>query len=137
MRESSVSLKMNALRANIRDKRVIIIDDSIVRGTTSRRIVRMLRDAGAREVHMLICSPVVKNPCCLGIDMQTRSQLIGAGRTVEEICAFIEADSLHYLTVDQLKETCGACKLNFCTGCFDGNYPYALEDYREDKFKLE
>ena len=69
--------------------------------------------------------------------MQTRSQLIGAGRTVEEICAFIEADSLHYLTVDQLKETCGACKLNFCTGCFDGNYPYALENYREDKFKLE
>ena len=137
MREHSVSVKMNALRANIEGKRVIIIDDSIVRGTTSRKIVQMLREGGAKEVHMMVCSPVVQNPCYLGIDMQTRSQLIGAGRSVQEICDYIEADSLHYLTVDQLKETCGNCKLNFCTGCFDGDYPYSLEGYREDKYKLE
>ncbi len=116
MRENSVSVKMNALRANIRGKRLIIIDDSIVRGTTSKKIVKMLRDAGAKEVHMMVCSPVVKHPCYLGIDMQSYAQLIGANRSVEEICRYIGADSLHYLTVGQLKETCSGAKLNFCTG---------------------
>ena len=137
MRENSVSVKMNALRSNIRGKRLIIVDDSIVRGTTSRKIVRMLRDAGAKEVHMMICSPVVKHPCHLGIDMQTHSQLAGATRSVEEICAYIGADSLHYLTVEQLKETCKGAKLQFCTGCFDGNYPYPMDDYQADKHKFE
>ena len=137
MRENSVSVKMNALRSNIRGKRLIIVDDSIVRGTTSRKIVRMLRDAGAKEVHMMICSPVVKHPCHLGIDMQTHSQLAGATRSVEEICAYIGADSLHYLTVEQLKETCKTAKLDFCTGCFDGNYPYPMDDYQADKHKFE
>ena len=137
MRENSVSVKMNALRSNIRGKRLIIVDDSIVRGTTSRKIVRMLRDAGAKEVHMMICSPVVKHPCQLGIDMQTHSQLAGATRSVEEICAYIGADSLHYLTVEQLKETCKGAKLQFCTGCFDGNYPYPMDDYQADKHKFE
>lgn len=137
MRENSVSVKMNALRANIRGKRLIIIDDSIVRGTTSRKIVRMLRDAGAKEVHMMICSPVVKHPCYLGIDMQSYAQLIGANRSVEEICKYIGADSLTYLTVDQLKETCKDAKLNFCTGCFDAHYPYTMDDYQADKHKFE
>ena len=137
MRENSVSVKMNALRSNIRGKRLIIVDDSIVRGTTSRKIVRMLRDAGAKEVHMMICSPVVKHPCHLGIDMQTHSQLAGATRSVEEICAYVGADSLHYLTVEQLKETCKGAKLQFCTGCFDGNYPYPMDDYQADKHKFE
>ena len=137
MRENSVSVKMNALRSNIRGKRLIIVDDSIVRGTTSRKIVRMLRDAGAKEVHMMICSPVVKHPCHLGIDMQTHSQLAGATRSVEEICKYIGADSLHYLTVEQLKETCNGAKLQFCTGCFDGNYPYPMDDYQADKHKFE
>lgn len=137
MRENSVSVKMNALRANIRGKRLIIIDDSIVRGTTSRKIVRMLREGGAKEVHMMICSPVVKHPCYLGIDMQSYAQLIGANRSVDEICKYIGADSLTYLTVDQLKETCKSAKLDFCTGCFDANYPYALDDYQADKHKFE
>ena len=137
MRENSVSVKMNALRSNIRGKRLIIVDDSIVRGTTSRKIVRMLRDAGAKEVHMMICSPVVKHPCHLGIDMQTHSQLAGATRSVEEISKYIGADSLHYLTVEQLKETCKGAKLQFCTGCFDGNYPYPMDDYQADKHKFE
>ena len=137
MRENSVSVKMNALRSNIRGKRLIIIDDSIVRGTTSRKIVRMLRDAGAKEVHMMICSPVVKHPCHLGIDMQSYSQLIGAGRTVDEICKYIEADSLHYLTVPQLLETCKGAQLDFCTGCFDAGYPYPMDGYQADKHKFE
>ena len=137
MRENSVSVKMNALRSNIRGKRLIIIDDSIVRGTTSRKIVRMLRDAGAKEVHMMICSPVVKHPCHLGIDMQSYSQLIGAGRTVDEICKYIGADSLHYLTVPQLLETCKGAQLDFCTGCFDAGYPYPMDGYQADKHKFE
>ena len=137
MRENSVSVKMNALRSNIRGKRLIIVDDSIVRGTTSRKIVRMLRDAGAKEVHMMICSPVVKHPCHLGIDMQTHSQLAGAAGWVEEIGAYIGAEFLHYLTVEQLKETCKGAKLQFCTGCFDGNYPYPMDDYQADKHKFE
>lgn len=137
MRENSVSVKMNALRANIRGKKLIIIDDSIVRGTTSRKIVKMLREAGAKEVHMMICSPVVKHPCYLGIDMQSYSQLAGANKSVEEICEYIGADSLHYLTVDELKETCKAAKLDFCTGCFDAGYPYPMDDYEADKHKFE
>ena len=137
MRENSVSVKMNALRANIRGKRLIIIDDSIVRGTTSKKIVKMLRDAGAKEVHMMVCSPVVKHPCYLGIDMQSYAQLIGANRSVEEICRYIGADSLHYLTVGQLKETCSGAKLNFCTGCFDAEYPYPMDGYMADKHKFE
>ena len=137
MRENTVSVKMNALRANINGKRLIIIDDSIVRGTTSRKIVRMLREAGAKEVHMMICSPIVKHPCYLGIDMQSYSQLVGANRTEEEICKYIGTDSLKYITVDQLKETCKSARLDFCTGCFDGNYPYEMKDYEADKHKFE
>lgn len=137
MREHSVSVKMNALRANIAGKRVIIIDDSIVRGTTSRKIVKMLRDGGAKEVHMMACSPVVKHPCHLGIDIETYSQLIGANKTVEEICKFIGADSLTYLTVEQLKEACRGAACGFCTGCFDGNYPYPPDEYQADKYKFE
>lgn len=137
MRENSVSVKMNALRANIRGKRLIIIDDSIVRGTTSRKTVKMLRDAGAKEVHMMVCSPIVKHPCHLGIDMQSYSQLVGANRTEEEIGKFIGVDSIKYLTVDQLIETCKNAKLNFCTGCFDGRYPYPMNDYQADKHKFE
>lgn len=137
MRENSVSVKMNALRANISGKKLIIIDDSIVRGTTSRKIVKMLRDAGAKEVHMMICSPVVKHPCYLGIDMQSYSQLVGANKSVEEICEYIGADSLHYLTVEELKETCRTANLDFCTGCFDAGYPYPMHDYEADKHKFE
>ena len=137
MRERSVSVKMNALRANIAGKRVIIIDDSIVRGTTSRKIVKMLRDGGAREVHMMACSPVVKHPCHLGIDIETYSQLIGANKTVEEIREYIGADSLTYMSVEGLKEACKGAVYGFCTGCFDGKYPYPLESYQADKHKFE
>ena len=137
MREHSVSVKMNALRANIEGKSVIIIDDSIVRGTTSRKIVKMLREGGAREVHMMASSPVVRHPCHLGIDIETYSQLIGANKSVKEICDYIGADSLTYMTVDQLKESCSGCAHGFCTGCFDGKYPYSLDDYQADKLKFE
>lgn len=136
-RENSLNVKMNALRANIRGKRLIIIDDSIVRGTTMRKIVKMLRDAGASEVHIRICSPVIKHPCHLGIDIQTYSQLIGAYKNEEQICKSLGADSVRYLSVEHLVETCKEANVGFCLGCFNGQYPYSPEDYEADKFKFE
>lgn len=136
-RENSLNVKMNALRANIRDKRVIIIDDSIVRGTTMRKIVKMLRNAGAKEVHIRICSPIIKHPCHLGIDIQTYSQLIGAYRDEDSICRSLGADSVRYLSIEQLLATCKGAGTKFCLGCFNGDYPYPLEGYEADKLKLE
>lgn len=136
-RENSLNVKMNALRANIRGKRLIIIDDSIVRGTTMRKIIKMLRDAGAKEVHIRICSPIVKHPCHLGIDIQTYSQLIGAYRDENQICKCIGADSVRYLSVEHLVESCKKSNSNFCLGCFTGEYPYPMDDNETDKLKLE
>lgn len=136
-RESSLNVKMNALRSNICGKRVIIIDDSIVRGTTMRKIVKMLRNAGASEVHIRVCSPIIKHPCHLGIDIQTYSQLIGAYKNEKQICESIGADSVRYLTVNQLIKTCKGANVGFCLGCFNGEYPYPLNGYEADKLKLE
>lgn len=135
-RENSLSVKMNPLRANIVGKRVILIDDSIVRGTTMRKIVKMLRNAGATEVHIRICSPIVKHPCHLGIDIQTYSQLIGAYKNEDEICESIGADSLRYLSIDDLVQSCSKSKRQFCLGCFNGKYPYPIAG-DADKFNLE
>jgi len=136
-RESSLSVKLNALRGNVRGKRVVLIDDSIVRGTTMRKIIKMLRDAGAKEVHIRICYPIIKHPCHLGIDIQTYSQLIGAYKNEDEICESLGADSVRYLTVEQLLKTCEGAKTGFCLGCFNGEYPYSPDDYQADKLKLE
>ncbi len=136
-RESSLNVKMNALRGNVRGKRVVLIDDSIVRGTTMRKIIKMLRDAGAKEVHIRICSPIIKHPCHLGIDIQTYSQLIGAYKDEEQICESLGADSVRYLTVEQLLSTCTGANTGFCLGCFNGQYPYSLEAYEADKHKLD
>ena len=122
---------------NVRGKRVVLIDDSIVRGTTMRKIIKMLRDAGAAEVHIRICSPIIKHPCHLGIDIQTYSQLIGANKDEEQICESLGADSVRYLTIDQLLATCSGAKTGFCLGCFNGEYPYSMHDYEADKLKLE
>lgn len=136
-RENSLNVKMNALRGNVRGKRVILIDDSIVRGTTMRKIVKMLRDAGAKEVHIRICSPIIKHPCHLGIDIQTYSQLIGAYKDENQICESLGADSVRYLSIEQLLSTCEGAHIGFCLGCFNGQYPYPLEGYEADKNKLE
>lgn len=135
-RENSLSVKMNPLRANVAGKRVILIDDSIVRGTTMRKIVKMLRDAGATEVHIRICSPIIKHPCHLGIDIQTYSQLIGAYKNERQICESIGADSVRYLSIDDLVQSCSKSKRNFCLGCFNGKYPYPIAG-DTDKFNLE
>jgi len=120
-RESSVRVKLNVLAEAVRGKRVIMIDDSIVRGTTSDRIVRMLRDAGAKEVHVRVSAPPFLYECYLGTDIPSREQLIAYNRTVDEICKVIGADSLGYLGIDRLEEIVDG--LPICKGCFSGKYP--------------
>jgi len=129
MRDIGVKMKLSAVRSVVRGKRLVVIDDSIVRGTTSRQIVQMLRNAGAAEVHMCIASPVYAYPCFYGIDTGSPEQLIGASHSVEEICSFIGADSLHYLSEEALFEASGRSSL--CTACFSGRYPTDL--YRGDE----
>lgn len=127
-RESSVSIKLNALKEAVAGKRVIMIDDSIVRGTTSDRIVKMLREAGATEVHVRISSPPFLWPCYFGTDVPAREQLIAYNRTVEEIREVIGADSLGYLDISRLEQMVGG--LTICKGCFTGKYP--MEPPTED-----
>ena len=122
-RESSVRVKLNVLREAVNGKRVIMIDDSIVRGTTSDRIVKMLREAGAREVHMRVSSPPFLHPCYFGTDVPAEDQLIAHNRTVEEVCRLIGADSLAYLREERLGEMVEG--LGHCTACFTGKYPIA------------
>ena len=121
-RESSVKVKLNVLKEAVAGKRVVMIDDSIVRGTTSARIVSLLKNSGAKEVHVRISSPPFKHPCYFGTDIPSEYQLIATGKTVDEICKIIGADSLGYLEVDRLSEMiCGGT--GFCDACFTGNYP--------------
>ena len=131
-RESSVKVKLNVLREAVDGKRIIMIDDSIVRGTTSDRIVRMLREAGAKEVHVRISSPPFLWPCYFGTDVPAKDQLIANNRTVDEIKELIGADSLGYLDIERLGEMVDG--LGICTGCFNGNYPMEppTEDIRGD-----
>ncbi len=123
IRELSVGLKLNVLRENVEGKRIILVDDSIVRGTTSKKIVDMLRRAGAKEVHMRITSPPVCHSCFFGIDTPSPSQLIGATMTVAQINESIGSDSLGYLSHRGLIESIGRGKNQLCTACFDGDYP--------------
>ena len=129
-RESSVRVKLNVLKEAVNGKRVIMIDDSIVRGTTSDRIVKMLRDAGAKEVHMRVSSPPFLHPCYFGTDVPAKEQLIAHNRTIEEIRRVIGADSLAYLKTERLGEMIGG--MGHCTACFTGEYPIAppTEDIR-------
>ena len=121
-RESSVKVKLNVLKEAVAGKRVVMIDDSIVRGTTSARIVSLLKNAGAAEVHVRISSPPFKHPCYFGTDIPSEDQLIASGHTVDEICKLIGADSLGYLEVDRLSEMINGQK-DYCDACFTGNYP--------------
>jgi amidophosphoribosyltransferase len=128
LRDQSVKLKLSALEEQVSGKRVIMIDDSIVRGTTSKKIVALLKDAGAKEVHMLISSPPVKFPCYLGMDTPKREKLIANTHTIEEIREMIGADSIYFLSIEGLKKAPVHSKLDFCTACFDGDYPVEIKD---------
>jgi amidophosphoribosyltransferase len=126
IRDFGVKLKLNPVRHLIEGKRVILVDDSIVRGTTSRKIVRMVRNAGAREVHMRISCPPTKSPCFYGVDTPTKRELIAANNSVEQIRRFIEADSLGYLSISGLREAVGDREMNYCYACYTGDYPTDL-----------
>ncbi|MGI8775049.1 MAG: amidophosphoribosyltransferase [Actinomycetota bacterium] len=123
MRQQGIKMKLNPLREVIEGKRVVVVDDSIVRGNTTRQIVKMLRDVGAREVHMRISSPPIKWPCFYGIDMPDQNDLIGANKTVEEIRAHIDADSLSYLSTEGMVSATQIPGEDFCTACFTSRYP--------------
>ena len=121
-RESSVKIKLNVIKEVVRGKRVVMVDDSIVRGTTSERIVRMLKAAGATEVHVRISSPPFLHPCYFGTDVPSCDQLIAHNNTVDEICNMIGADSLGYLDCERLHELIGG-DMGYCDACFSGKYP--------------
>ena len=138
-RENAVRIKLNVIKETIKDKSVVLIDDSIVRGTTSRRIIKLLRDTGAKEVHLRITAPAFKFPCHFGTDIDSKDNLIACKyNTVEEICNFIGADSLAYISVDGLHKLANDLELNYCDGCFTGNYPIDIpEDIKEvSKFSM-
>ena len=121
-RESSVKIKLNVIPEVVKGKRIVMVDDSIVRGTTCANIIKMLKKAGAKEVHVRISSPPFKHPCYFGTDIPSEDQLIASGHTVDEICKLIGADSLGYLEVDRLSEMINGQK-DYCDACFTGNYP--------------
>jgi amidophosphoribosyltransferase len=134
VRDFGVRMKLNPVRPLLEGKRVILIDDSIIRGTTSRKIVRMVRAAGAKEVHLRISCPPTIAPCYYGVDTPSRKDLIAASQTVQEICDFIEADSLAYLSMEGLLRCCtegDAVPNSYCTACYTGNYPTRVVDVTE------
>ncbi len=126
MRETAVRLKLNPIRDILEGKRVVMVDDSVVRGTTSKQIVRMIRKAGAKEVHLLVSSPTVKYPCYYGIDTSERNQLIAVKQSIEEIREFIEADGIHFLSLEGMVAATGLPEESFCAACFTGDYPLGI-----------
>jgi amidophosphoribosyltransferase len=133
IRSFGVKVKLNPVRQVVEGKRVVLVDDSIVRGTTSRKIVRMLREAGAREVHVRVSSPPTMHTCHYGIDTPTRRELIASSHSVEDIRSFIEADSLGYLSAEGMLEAFGRPQQAACTACFTGIYPVAVEEEEREK----
>jgi len=137
IRSFGVRVKLNPVRDLINGKRVVLIDDSIVRGTTSKKIVRMVREAGAQEVHVRISCPPTVSPCYYGVDTPNKSELIAARLTVEEVCRFIEADSLGYLSLDGMLEACGFPAETSCAACWTGNYPTRISRAAETQYARE
>jgi amidophosphoribosyltransferase len=126
IRHFSVKVKLNPVRSILEGRRVVLLDDSIVRGTTSRKIVKMVKAAGAREVHLRISCPPTISPCFYGVDTPSRAELIGATHTVDEIRKYVEADSLAYLSLEGLREAVGPHQGSYCTSCYTGVYPVAF-----------
>lgn len=138
IRQLGVRLKLNPLTPVIEGKRLVVVDDSIVRGTTSQKIVQLLKEAGAAEVHMRVSSPPIRFPCYYGIDTAVRDELIASRLSVPEIREFLGADTLHYLSMENLVASCRRAQGEFCTACFDGCYPIDVpEEFRMNKFRLE
>jgi amidophosphoribosyltransferase len=139
LRQLGIRLKLSPVREVVEGRRLVVVDDSIVRGNTSRQLVAMLRSAGAAEVHLRITSPPITDPCYYGIDMATRAELIGADLDVEQIRAFVGADTLHYLSLDGLVDAVPQPRSALCTACFTGEYPIPVpaEEARAAQVALE
>ncbi len=135
IRHFGVRLKLNPVRALLEGKRIVVVDDSIVRGTTSRKIVKMLRDAGAKEIHMRISSPPTRWPCFYGIDTPSRSELLASNHTIAEMAKYITCDSLGYVSIEALREAVGGN--GFCDACFSGNYPVPFTSPTNHRRQLE
>jgi amidophosphoribosyltransferase len=132
-RERAVRLKLNPIRSTVEGRSVTIVDDSIVRGTTSTQLVDLLRDAGAEEVHVRIGAPAIVAPCYMGIDMADRAELVAADRSVEEVCDHIGADSLAYLSTEAVADVLGRERADLCLGCVTGEYPYDIDGETADR----
>lgn len=131
----NLRIKLNAMKSNVQGKRIVLIDDSIVKGETSKHIVSMLKKAGAKEVHLRISSPPFKHPCYFGTDIDSTDNLIAAHKSIDEMCAEIGADSLGFLSIDGLHRIADECKIDFCDACFSGDYPIeASRQSHEDKY---
>jgi amidophosphoribosyltransferase len=137
LRKHGLRMKFNPLPEIVGGKRLVVVDDSIVRGNTTRQIVKMLRDAGASEVHMRISAPPIRHPCHYGIDMSTAEEMVAHGRTVPQVAAEIGCDSLAYLSVEGLYEAIGMGRETHCDACFTGEYPLERTDAAQGKFALE
>jgi amidophosphoribosyltransferase len=137
LRKHGLRMKFNPLPEIVGGRRIVVVDDSIVRGNTTRQIVRMLRDAGASEVHMRISAPPIRHPCHYGIDMSTTQEMIAHGRTVEEVADELDCDSLAYLSLEGLYEAIGMERSTHCDACFTGDYPLERTDAANGKFALE
>ena len=130
-------MKFNPLREVVAGKRLVVVDDSIVRGNTTRQIVKMLRGAGATEIHMRISAPPIRHPCHYGIDMSTTHEMVAHGRTVDEIARELDCDSLAYLPLDGVYEAIRSTRATHCDACFSGDYPLARSDEANGKFAFE
>ncbi len=137
LRRQGLRLKFNPLPEVVVGKRLIVVDDSIVRGNTTRQIVQMLRDAGAAEIHLRISAPPIQHPCHYGIDMSTREEMVAHNRTVDQVAEVLGADSLHYLSLEGVYEAVGGTRETHCDACFTGDYPLAGTEEANGKFALE
>jgi amidophosphoribosyltransferase len=133
IRDFGAKIKYNVVRSVIDGKRIVVVDDSIMRGTTMRKIIKMFRAAGAEEIHVRISAPPTKCPCFYGIDIPTRSELIAATHTIDEIRKYLRVDSIEYMTVETLLAAINRPDMHFCTACFDGNYPVEFEQAEENQ----
>jgi amidophosphoribosyltransferase len=137
LRKHGLRLKFNPLPEVVEGKRLIVVDDSIVRGNTTRQIVQMLREAGAAEIHLRISAPPIKHPCHYGIDMSTREEMIAHGRSIDGVAAELGADSLHYLSLEGVYEAIGGSREDHCDACFSGEYPLPGTEAASGKHALE
>jgi amidophosphoribosyltransferase len=135
IRDFGAKIKFNVVRSAVEGKRLVVVDDSIMRGTTMRKIIKMFRNAGAKEIHVRISSPPTRFPCFYGIDIPTHKELIASSHTIEEIRKYLRVDTIEYMTVESMLSAIDRSEKHFCTACFDGDYPSPLDEARDDSQK--